>query len=246
MQIIVTKNFEETVEQIAQEFLSLIAAKPDCRLGLATGSTASPIYAKLVEAYQAGRADFSKVRTVNLDEYVGMEPTHPESYRGCMNRWLFDHVNIDKANTVVARGTGDPDEAVEEFNAAIDAGGPVDLQLLGIGVDGHIGFNEPGEVLYAHAHREVLDPSTIQANSRFFENADQVPKEAITMGMGSILKARRIVFAATGANKAAAVKQLVMTDEITTRNPATLLKTHPDCTVYIDQALADQIGYKEA
>ncbi len=244
MQVIVTKDFAETASVVAEMILALVKEKPDCRLGLATGSTAEAVYPHIVDACKAGKADFSKTRSVNLDEYVGLSPEHPQSYRASMNRWLFDHINIDKKNTVVASGLGDPDEAVKAFNKAIDEGGRIDLQLLGVGIDGHVGFNEPGKCLYAAAHREKLTESTIEANKRFFESREEVPTEAITMGLGAIMKARKVVLAATGKNKADAMRQLLMTDEITPEMPCSMLKMHPNAVIVIDRALADEIGYK--
>jgi glucosamine-6-phosphate deaminase len=244
MKVVITKNFEETCKKAADIIIGQVQEKPDCRLGLATGSTAAGIYPYIVKANKDGAVDFSKVSTVNLDEYVGIDPRHPESYRSCMNRWLFDHINIDKAKTVVASAQGDPDESVKVFNKAIAEGGPIDLQLLGVGLDGHIGFNEPGEVLYSHAHREKLTDSTIEANSRFFDRKEDVPTEAISMGMGDILKARKIVFAAGGENKVEAIKRLLTDDAADPQWPVTFLKLHADVTVIIDEELAKLAGYK--
>lgn len=243
MKIVITTSFEETCKKAADIIIDQINTKPDSRLGLATGSTAAGIYPYLVKANKDGKVDFSKVSTVNLDEYVGIDPKHPESYRACMDRWLFDHVNIDKKNTVVASGLGDPDESVKAFNKAIADGGQIDLQLLGVGLDGHIGFNEPGKVLYSHAHREKLTDSTIEANARFFDKIEDVPKEAISMGMGDIMKAKSIVFAANGENKTEAIKNLLMNDAIDSQWPVTVIKMHPDATVIIDEELAKMVGY---
>lgn len=242
MRVIVTENFDQTCEIAAGMIADVIRNKPDARLGLATGSTAQGVYPYLARANKAGEVDFSKVNTVNLDEYVGLAADHPQSYRRFMDENLFDHINIDKRNTVVAKGTGDIEENVRAFRAEI-AKAPIDVQLLGIGVDGHVGFNEPGRVLYDGAHVEELDESTIDANSRFFAEREEVPTRAISMGMGDILRAKKLLLLATGDNKVEAVKGLLTNEELDVKNPATLVKTHPDVTVIIDKALADRVGY---
>ena len=243
MKIIVTENFEQTCAHAAELIADVIRSKPDARLGLATGSTAQGVYPHLVQAHQAGTLDFSRVNTVNLDEYVGLEPGHPHSYRRFMDENLFDHINIDKKNTVVASGTGDIEANVKAFRDAI-AAKPIDVQLLGIGVDGHVGFNEPGAVLYDGAHVEELDESTIDANARFFATREEVPTRAISMGMGDILRAKKLLLLATGESKAAAMRGLLLTEELNVQNPATLVKTHPDATVIIDRELAARVGYR--
>ena len=242
MQVIVTDNFEQTCSIAADIIADVIREKPDARLGLATGSTAQGVYPFLVAANRRGALDFSRVNTINLDEYVGLLPDHPQSYRRFMDENLFDLINIDKHNTVVARGTGDIEANVQAFREAL-AEKPIDVQLLGIGVDGHIGFNEPGRVLYDGAHVEELDESTIDANARFFATREEVPTRAISMGIGDILRAKKLLLLATGENKAEAMKGLLLTEELDAQNPATLVKTHPDVTVIIDRSLAQQIGY---
>jgi len=242
MKVIITDNFEASCRIAAEQIAGVVRSKPDARLGLATGSTAQGVYPYLVAAYRAGELDFSRVNTINLDEYVGLAPDHPQSYHRFMDENLFDHINIDKANTVVARGTGDIEANVKSFREAL-AAKPIDVQLLGIGVDGHVGFNEPGEVLYDGAHVEELEESTIDANARFFATRDEVPTKAISMGMGDILRAKRLILLATGESKAAAMRGLLLNEELDVQNPATLVKTHPDATVIIDRALAEEIGY---
>ncbi|OQB24875.1 MAG: Glucosamine-6-phosphate deaminase 1 [Firmicutes bacterium ADurb.Bin182] len=243
MKVIVTGNFEQTCETAANLISGVIANKPDARLGLATGSSAGGVYPYLIKANKEKKIDFSKVSTINLDEYAGLPPDHTQSYRYFMDTNLFDHVNIDKSNTFVASGIGDPEKIIGEFRAQLKKA-PIDIQLLGIGVDGHIGFNEPGNVLYCDAHAEELTNSTIEANSRFFNNRDEVPIKAYTMGMGDIMRAKRLVLVATGAQKAEAVRGLIIGDEVTTRNPSTFIKLHPDAVVIIDKELADLVGYK--
>ena len=242
MRVIVTENFEQTCEIAAGMIADVIRKKPDARLGLATGSTAQGVYPYLIRANKEGKVDFSRVSTVNLDEYVGLAPDHPQSYRRFMDENLFDHINIDKAQTVVAKGTGDIEANVREFRQAIMQK-PIDVQLLGIGVDGHVGFNEPGKVLYDGAHVEELDESTIDANARFFSSRREVPTRAISMGMGEIQNEKKLLLLATGENKAGAIKGLLLNEELDAHNPATLVKTHPDVTVIIDKALAKSVGY---
>lgn len=244
MKVIVTKSYDDTCRVIAEMIRDLVNAKPDCKLGLATGGTPVPIYKKLIEMNQAGEVDFSRVRTVNLDEYCGIPGTHDQSYRYFMDTNLFDHINIDKANTFVAAGMGDPEANAAELERMVREGGSADLQLLGIGNNGHIAFNEANDDhLVAVAHTEQLTESTINANARFFEKKEDVPTMAITMGMGDILAAKKVVLAATGLAKTDAIRGLVMNDEITTKNPSTMLKMHEDAVVVIDQELADAVGY---
>lgn len=242
MRVIVAKNNDEIGKIVGGMFVQTVQNDPTATLGLATGSSPEVVYANMVEAYQRGEVDFSKVHSVNLDEYLGLTPDHPQSYRYFMNSHLFDHINIPKENTFVASGIGEPAECVKQFRAVL-AKTDVDIQLLGIGEDGHIAFNEPGEVLHADAHVEALTESTISANARFFANEDEVPKLAISMGMGDILKAKKIVLIASGAKKADAIRGLIMNDDIDVRNPSTMLKMHRDATVVIDQTLADLVGY---
>ena len=243
MKVIVTDNFDASCRIAAEQIAQVIRSKPDARLGLATGSTAQGVYPYLVAENRAGELDFSRVSTINLDEYVGLSPDHPQSYRRFMDENLFDQINIDKNNTIVAKGTGDIEENVKAFREAL-AEKTIDVQLLGIGVDGHVGFNEPGEVLYDGAHVEELEESTIDANARFFANRDEVPTRAISMGMGDILRAKKLLLLATGESKAEAMKGLLLNEELDVQNPATLVKTHPDLTVIIDRALAEDIGYR--
>jgi glucosamine-6-phosphate deaminase len=242
MKIIVTKNFAETCELAAKMIGDVIRSKPDACIGLATGSTAQGVYPHLVYFNQMGCIDFSRVSTINLDEYVGLAPDHPQSYRRFMDDNLFDLINIDKSNTVIANGTGDIEENVRVFRGVL-ATKTIDIQLLGIGVDGHVGFNEPGEVLYDGAHVEELKESTIDANARFFATRDEVPTKAISMGLGDILRAKKLILIATGDSKAVALRGLLLNEELDVKNPATLLKTHRDATVIIDCALANIVGY---
>ena len=244
MKVIVTNSYDETCAVIANMIKELVNAKPDAKLGLATGGTPVPIYKKLIEMNKAGEVDFSRVHTVNLDEYCGIPGTHDQSYRYYMDTNLFDHINIDKKNTFVASGMGDFEANARELEEKVREGGAADLQLLGIGNNGHIAFNEASDHLIAVAHTEKLTESTINANARFFEKKEDVPTMAITMGMGDILAAKKVVLAATGLAKVPAIKGLIMDDVITTQNPSTMLKMHDDAVVVIDRELADAVGYR--
>ena len=244
MKVLVTNSYDETCAVIANMIKELVNAKPDAKLGLATGGTPVPIYKKLIEMNKAGEVDFSRVHTVNLDEYCGIPGTHDQSYRYFMDTNLFDHINIDKKNTFVASGMGDFEANARELEEKVREGGAADLQLLCIGNNGHIAFNEASDHLIAVAHTEKLTESTINANARFFEKKEDVPTMAITMGMGDILAAKKVVLAATGLAKVPAIKGLIMDDVITTQNPSTMLKMHDDAVVVIDRELADAVGYR--
>lgn len=242
MKVIVSESYEKSCALAADMIEKLVREKPECTLGLATGSSPVGMYKELARRCHDEGLDFSHVKSVNLDEYVGLEPTHDQSYRYFMNSNLFDHINIDQANTYVAKGTGDVEANIAEFNVVL-AESDVDLQVLGVGPDGHLGFNEPGEVLYDGAHKEVLDESTIDANARFFATRDDVPRYAVTMGMGDIMRAKSLLLIISG-NKQDAARALLMDDKITTKCPATFMKLHRDATVFIEKKLADEIGYK--
>lgn len=235
MELIVVKNYEEMSRRSAEYFMELIRKKPDCVLGLATGDTPLGTYAELVRAYQKGTLDFSRVRSVNLDEYYPISPENDQSYRYFMNRHLFDSVNIDKANTHIPDGeTADVERFCREYEERIDALGGIDLQILGIGRNGHVGFNEPSEELIPFTHLTALTPSTIQANARFFPSEDDVPKHALTMGLRSIFKAKKILLLASGKEKAEAIRA-VLTGTIRTDCPASLLCLHADVTLICDE-----------
>ena len=243
MKVIVAQNETELFRLAADLVEAEVRADPACCLGLATGSSPVGMYKELARRCREEGLDFSKVSSVNLDEYAGLPGEHDQSYRYFMNNELFDHINIDKANTYVAKGVGDIEENLREFRAVI-ASKTRAIQVLGIGPDGHIAFNEPGEQLYYHAHRETLDESTIDANARFFASRDEVPRTALTMGIGEIMRAKKLVTIISGSNKAEAARKLLVEDVITPRCPVTLVKAHPDSTVIITKELADKIGYK--
>lgn len=235
MRIIVCKDYEKMSDEAAKIVASQLTLKPNSILGLATGTTPIGLYKRLIAMNKAGEIDFAPVRTFNLDEYYPIKPDNSQSYRYFMNDNLFNHVNIDIKNTRVPNGeAADPVTEGKEYDDAIDAAGGIDLQILGIGRNGHIGFNEPDTDLIAGTHRTMLTQDTIEANSRLFNSIDEVPTQAITMGMVSILKSKMIVLLANGKNKHEAVKKL-LDDTITTSNPATFLKTHPNAVIICDE-----------
>ena len=243
MKVIIAENYSHESSLAADIIERTVRAKPDCCLGLATGSSPLGMYKELARRCNEEGLDFSRVKSVNLDEYAGLEPSHPQSYRYFMDSNFFDHINIDKKNTYVAKGTGDAEANIREFRAVL-AESDVDIQVLGVGPDGHLAFNEPGKELYWHAHKEVLDESTIDANARFFASRDEVHRYAVTMGIGEIMMAKRLLMILSGSNKADAARQLLMSDAVTCACPATLMKLHHDATVIITRELADAIGYK--
>ena len=238
MRLIVTKNYEEMSKVEAKEMAEDIKRNPEIVLGLATGGTPVGMYKELIRMYNEGELDFSKVTSINLDEYVGLAGDHDQSYRYFMNTNLFDHINIDKNNTFVPNGLA---ENVEEecmaYDSRIQDMGGIDLQLLGLGANGHIGFNEPGEALSVGTHLTDLKESTIEANARFFDSIDDVPRKAITMGLGGIMKAKKIMVIASGEGKAEVVKAM-MSGKITTEIPATMLQMHRDVILIVDEDAA--------
>ena len=237
MKTIVVKNYDEMSRVSADLVADVLRAKPDCVLGLATGDTPIGMYKNLVKMYEAGELDFSRANSVNLDEYYPITPDNDQSYRYFMNHQLFDHVNIDKAKTAVPDGTVAPEEVdayCHKYEDAIDALGGVDIQVLGIGRNGHIGFNEPDSELIPITHLTALTESTIEANSRFFASEADVSKHALTMGLQSVFKAKKILLMVSGKNKAEAIKAMVC-GNITTMCPASLLCLHPDVTLVCDE-----------
>ena len=234
MQFIVCNSYEEISRKGAEIIADLMKKKPNCILGLATGSTPVGMYRELIGMNRRGEIDFSGVVTYNLDEYYPIAPDNDQSYRYFMNKNLFEHVNIDIANTHVPNGADqDADNACTTYDQAYAATGGADIQVLGIGQNGHIAFNEPEEALTVGTHVTGLTEDTIKANSRFFASIDDVPTRALTMGMGSIMMAKQIILLANGKNKHAAVAAL-LNDKVTTAVPATLLKLHPNVVVICD------------
>lgn len=242
MKVVVCKDYAELSSKAADVIEKVVRENPSCRLGLATGSSPVGMYQELARRCKEEGLDFSKITTVNLDEYVGLEGTHDQSYRYFMDDNLFNHINIDKANTYVAKGIGDPEANLKEFNDVID-GGETEVQVLGVGPDGHLAFNEPGDTLWDEAHMETLDDSTIDANARFFASRDDVPRKAFTMGMGQIMRAKTLLMIISG-NKVEAATKLLMEDKLDPHCPATFMKMHRDAYVFLEKDLADKIGYE--
>ncbi len=230
--ILKVKTYEEMSVLAASMIGAQVLLKPDCVLGLATGSSPIGTYQTLVENYRKGILDFSRVRTVNLDEYCGLTGDNPNSYRYFMNDNLFDHVNIDKANTHVPNGAAEDLEAeAVRYEQFIESIGGADLQLLGIGHNGHIGFNEPDDCFPPKVHTVALTESTINANARLFERREDVPTQAITMGIGTIMKANKILLIA-GADKKDIVEKALF-GPVTPQVPASVLQLHRDVTVIL-------------
>lgn len=230
MRIINTNSYEEMSVMTAGVIAAQVLLKPDCVLGLATGSSPIGAYQELIRMYEKKRVDFSQVKTVNLDEYCGLAPENPQSYRYFMNKTLFEHINIDPSNTFLPDGMAEnADEESQRYQALVEKLGGAELQLLGIGRNGHIGFNEPNEYFIRDVHTEKLTKSTIEANSRLFGEGETVPTTAITMGIGTIMKADKIVLIA-GADKAEIVHEALY-GKVTPQVPASVLQLHKDVTV---------------
>ena len=235
MVIYKAKDYQDMSRKAANIISAQIIMKPNCVLGLATGSSPVGTYKQLIEWYKKGDLDFSQVTSVNLDEYKGLSPENDQSYRYFMNTNLFDHVNIDKTRTFVPNGLeADSDKACSEYNEIIRKQGGVDLQLLGLGHNGHIGFNEPGAAFEKETHCVDLTESTIEANKRFFASADDVPKQAYTMGVGTILRAKAILLVVSGKDKAAALNAVV-NGPITPQVPGSVLRLHPNVIIVADE-----------
>ena len=241
MRIIVCETYEEMSKKAAAIVAGQIAIKPDCVLGLPTGSTPVGMYTILGEMNKNGEVDFSEVVTFNLDEYYKIDPKNEQSYRYFMNDKLFSKINIKPENAHVLYGLAeDPEAECAQYEDMISQSGGIDLQVLGIGQNGHIGFNEPDSALNAVTHLTSLTESTVNANSIFFASRDEMPRSALTMGIGSILKARKIILLANGENKRDAVRAL-LNNEITTDVPASILKVHPDVTLICEKAAIGDI-----
>lgn len=241
MKTIVVKNSDEACKKASDIICSVVRDNKNALLGLATGGTAEGVYKYIVEEFKNGKIDLSNVKTINLDEYVGIGGDHPQSYRRYMDDHFFNHVNINKENTYVPITTGDIDRELLNIKEIIDGNGGTDIQLLGVGRNGHIAFNEPGERLNASASIVDLNEDTIRANSRYFSNIDEVPKKALSLGIGDILKSKKIILLAFGSEKANAIRELLSNDFIITKVPCTLLKAHNDVTIIIDEALSEKL-----
>lgn len=238
----VCQDPQEASRRVAEIFADAIRANPKIVLGLATGGTPVGVYAELVRMYRDGALDFSQLTTFNLDEYVGLSPDHPQSYRHFMQQQLFDHVNVDPDKTHVPDGlASDIGQHALDYESQIRDAGGVDLQLLGIGDNGHIAFNEPGSAADSRTRQVDLTEETIRANSRFFDSIEEVPRHAITMGIGTILEAKRIVLMATGRKKSEAVNRAIQ-GPVDPMLPASQLQRAADVTFVLDAAAASGLS----
>lgn len=237
--VIIAKEISSYVADLLQKQLQ---AKPHSTLGLATGSTPVPVYNELIQRFKEGRLSFRRARTFNLDEYVGLSAEHPQSYRSFMDEHLFRHIDLDSDSIRIPNGqAADLQEECLRYDRLLEQAGGVDWQLLGIGHNGHIGFNEPGATLKAGTHVVELSEITRKANARFFSSIDEVPVFAITLGMATILKARHIVLVASGEDKAEIVNA-ALHGPITTQVPASMLQLHPNVTVVLDAEAGSKAG----
>ncbi|MBL7572601.1 glucosamine-6-phosphate deaminase [Staphylococcus saccharolyticus] len=225
---------------VACELYKQMHQEPNSKLGLATGGTMTDLYYYLVDLLEKNKLDVSHVETFNLDEYVGLKPSHPQSYHYYMNDVLFkQYPHFKKDNTHIPNGyTEQLEDEAERYNQLLNDKGPVDIQILGIGENGHIGFNEPGTDLHSETHIVDLTESTIRANSRYFDHKEDVPKQAVSMGLASILKAKRIILLAFGEKKKDAMSKLLLDQQVTRNVPATILHAHPNVEVYVDDEAA--------
>ena len=235
MRIIETADYDSMSQVVASLIAAEAARKPDCVLGLATGSTAIGAYGVLSQWYRSGAISFAQVRTVNLDEYVGLAPEHSHSYRYFMNEKFFNRVDIKIENTFIPNGIADDvEEECRRYDRLLKSLGGADIQLLGIGHNCHIAFNEPGPDFPLYTHKVALAQSTITANSRLFASQDEVPRYAITMGIGGIMSARRIVLAVSGKSKAPAIKRAFS-------GPVSIRRLHPDVVLVGDKAALSEL-----
>ena len=242
IEVLAVRDSDEMSEKAAKIIADAIRNKPNLVLGLATGSTPEGCYRELIRMHREEGLDFSKVVTFNLDEYIGLTPTHPQSYRYFMDEKLFRHVNIKMENTHVPDGLSDDfQRTCEEFEEAIKASGGIDLQLLGIGGNGHIAFNEPGSPSDSRTRVVELSERTIEDNARFFKSIDEVPRRAISMGIGTVMEARKIMLLASGEGKAEAVAKSVE-GPVTTDVPASILQKHPNCIFIVDESTASKLA----
>jgi len=244
MRLIRAKDYQDASRKETNIISAQVILKPDCVLGLATGSSPVGAYQQMIKWCDKGDVDFSQTKTVNLDEYVGLAADHDQSYAYFMRKNFFDGINIDQKNTNLPNGLElDAAKECARYDKVIADLGGVDLQLLGIGANGHIGFNEPAEQFSVGTNRVDLTASTIAANSRFFENESMVPRQAYTMGMMAIMQAKRIVMIATGANKAQAVYD-AFCGPVTPQMPASILQLHPDFVLVADEEALSLVGDK--
>ncbi|MDY0382666.1 MAG: glucosamine-6-phosphate deaminase [Atribacterota bacterium] len=241
MNIIKVKNYKELSMQAAGIVAAQISRKKNTVLGLPTGQTPLGMYQELVKRFRKGEIDFSQVITFNLDEYYGLSPEHPQSYNYYMWQTFFNNINIKKENVFIPDGvTKDVQKECRYYESLIEKKGGIDLQFLGIGDNGHIGFNEPATALNSKTHLVNLSQATIEANSRFFNDIEDVPRKALTMGMGTIMKAKQIILLASGMKKAPAIAKTI-NGKVNTEVPASLLQLHRDVTIIVDKDAARDV-----
>ncbi len=241
MKVIIEKDYEGLSKKAAKIIKDEIIKKPNLILGLATGSTPVGTYKELIRMHKEEGLDFSKVITFNLDEYIGISPEHFSSYHKFMEENLFNHINIRKGNIHIPDGnTENIEEYCKNYDKSIRELGGIDIQVLGIGENGHIAFNEPANELKLGTHVANLTESTIEVNSRFFDSIEEVPRTAITMGLGSIMKAKKIILLANGKRKAPIMKEILKQEIVTTSIPATMLLLHSNATVILDEEAASE------
>lgn len=236
MKIIEVKDYMEMSQKAADYIIEKVRLNPELTLGLATGGTPVGTYQNLIKDHQQNQTSYKDVRTFNLDEYIGLSGNNKNSYRYFMNEQLFNHIDINKKNTFIPRGDTEEIEAeCRRFEELMEKHGGIDLQILGIGSNGHIGFNEPGTSFETKTHVVNLAPSTIEANARFFNSMEEVPVQAITMGIATIMKSKEILLLVSGESKKEAIKQL-LNGGVSESFPASILRNHPAVTVIVDQA----------
>ena len=245
MRVIIEKDYEAMSKRAAEFVANLVRNKPDCVLGLATGSTPVGMYKELIRMHKEEGLDFARVTTFNLDEYYGLAPEHDQSYHYFMHDNLFNHINVPASSINVPSGTApDVDASCAHYEQMIEEAGGIDIQVLGIGGDGHIAFNEPGSSLASRTRLVTLDEETISDNARFFEKKEDVPLSAITMGVGTILEARTCLMLANGTKKAKVVAEAVE-GPITSQITSSALQMHPDAIVIVDEEAASELARKE-
>ncbi|WP_202081672.1 glucosamine-6-phosphate deaminase [Caldalkalibacillus salinus] len=245
MKVIVTSDYEQLSQQAARAVYNHISKHHSLNLGLATGSTPLGLYKELIQLHHANRLPLADLKTFNLDEYVGLSPQSPYSYRYYMNTHVFEPLGIPLEQTYIPRGdVGHLQQECDRYDRLIQQHGGIDVQILGVGVNGHIGFNEPGTSFNQHTHVVQLAPSTIEANAKHFPSKDEVPTQAITMGIASIMQAKHIYLLASGEKKAKAIQELLSSDVVTEQWPVTVLREHPQVTVMIDESIAQSVQDK--
>jgi len=240
MKLVITHSYDESAELCAQMMNAVFQKKPDTLMGLATGSSPIPVYEKMVRAHKTGSVDYSHARSINLDEYIGVAGDDPNSYLYFMRTNFFDYVGISMDHILIPDGLKPAEDEIKRLNDYLDRN-EMGIQLLSVGTNGHIGFNEPSDVFYDKYHVVKLTEETRKSNARLFKSLGEVPTSAITMGIGGIMRAKKIAFLATGSEKLRAMKAILEEGNITPEVQGTVLKLHHDCTICLDQGLAHQI-----